>query len=116
MVIQVAREIPAQSPILSLLQADPALQSLPRFPPGMLPTAAAPPAISWLNYWYAETGRFLGLEQGAEVPFARVERTASGAWAWKLTEEPFDTHRRDHTAALAEAYRRFPKVGVRLPP
>jgi hypothetical protein len=108
-----ARKLRAESPAAALLEAVPALQGLRSRSVGPLPTAAVPAQIGWLNYWSADTARFVGFVEGEPVPFARWERTPVGAWMLQVTDDPFDVRRPDHAAALVAAYRRFPQVGGR---
>jgi len=82
---------------------------------GGLQHAAQPEILGWLNYWSAETCEFVGFPGEAhDEPLLRHSyRTPGGAWLVKLTEEPLDLRRPDHVDAIAGAYARYPRVGVR---
>lgn len=65
---------------------------------------AVPLLLGWWNYGSRATVERLGAPPDA-VPLP------SGAVVWRVTDEPLDLQRRDHVAALAAAYARFPRIG-----
>jgi len=97
-----------------LIESNPALEALPTLRPGLraLPAAEVPPSIGWINYWSADTARWLGFPDEARDGewIARSIRTPSGGWVLRLTEQPFDVNRLDHVQALVRAYQRFNRI------
>jgi hypothetical protein len=76
---------------------------------------AQPKELGWLNYWSAETCKYLGFpdpERDRDL-LAHSYRTPGGAWLMKLCTEPLDLDRSDHLTIFADVYERFPKLGLR---
>jgi hypothetical protein len=75
-----------------------------------------PMYLGWLNYWSEATCAFVGFSGSKEdLELAPSSyQTPGGAWLVKLTDEPIDICCPEHMAALAAAYRRWPRVGKRM--
>jgi hypothetical protein len=76
-----------------------------------LDAPAWPLYLFWLNYWSDEAARLVGFDERlAQTVFSEVRRVDSG-WLLRLTNEPFDSSRKDHVARLIAGYQHFKGVG-----
>lgn len=85
--------------------------------PYRIPDAPEQPMqLWWLNYWSERACAYLGFPDPIrdEPLLAHSYRTPSGAWLVKLGTEPIDLERPEHLAMLADAYERFPNIGIRV--
>jgi hypothetical protein len=77
--------------------------------------AAQPKELGWINYWSPSTCVYLGFPDASRDQdlLAHSYQTPLGSWLMKLCPDPLDLARPDHLRILADAYERFPKVGIR---
>ncbi len=77
-----------------------------------------PARIGWVNCWHPEICEELGFpdpQKDARIlPLCR--QLPTGHWCVRLTEDPLDLDRPDHVKAIAWAYARFEKIGIRIKP
>lgn len=91
---------------------------LPRIGFSVLDPSGLPNRLGWLNYWHPDVAGELGFpdpDKDARI-LPLCQRTESGAWIVRLTEESLDLTRPDHVEAIAWAYWRFDKIGKRMQP
>lgn len=75
-----------------------------------------PEQLGWSNYWSEATARWLGFpDQDLDCDLLqRSQRTRSGAWLVRTTQEPLDLTRAEHVRGVAALYERFPRLGIRF--
>lgn len=72
--------------------------------------------IAWINYWSKDVCEF---NTFPDVSLAfdksiRYTQTPSGGYVWALTPEPWTLGEEAHRQQMLLAYKRFPKVGVKM--
>ena len=93
-------------------------RQLPRFEHNPLvprACAAQPKELGWMNYWSEATCEYIGFPDPGRDQYLLQHsyRTLKGAWLVKLCPDPLDLARPEHLILLADAYMRFPKLGIR---
>ncbi|WP_020161507.1 MULTISPECIES: DUF5953 family protein [Methylobacter] len=74
------------------------------------------PELGWINYWNQSICEYNGICDIPSIAGCETQgfKTNSAACVWSLTTEPWEIRKITHRKCIVEAYKSFPKVGLRL--